>query len=335
MYAADNSRKFGEGMNMRGVGTITRIWAALLVMLMVAGPAWAAGNPDGYYLKNEQIFEQDVDGVGYAMVYQKVNTESLQLKNYMHGSGTMDAAFLINSNQSSVSGDLQDQNTLVYLSAPKTWSAHAENISFVEQNEMTYSPVAMAYGTGYYAENPIVYNSKLKERTEGKNYDGSCSHEGVSMLHQIEYASAFVKDIGVELKNTDKWPPASGYYSPSPKKGLSSTSMKIEEEVTEGSVHVGQLMTKSGEGWKNPLIEIDENYAGTFKITKNMEVCTSCSGSKPRKDWLSCCFGGYDGMDDEDKFWGEEEIFDCTCRDVAWGDSWNDTSKAKYCTNCE
>jgi hypothetical protein len=334
MQTADNSRKSGEGTNMRGVGMIARICAALLVMLVASGPAWAAGNPEGYYLKNEQSLEQDVEGVGFAMVYQKVNTESLQLKNYLHGSGTMDAAFLINSNQSSVSGDLQDQNTLVYLSAPSTWKVHGENISFVEQNEMTYSPVAMVYGTGYYAENPIVYNSKLKERTEGKNYDGSCSHEGVSMLHQIEYASAFVKDIGVELTNIDKWPPASGYYSPSPKSGLSKTKMKIEEEVTEGSVHVGQLLTNADNGWKNPLIEIDENYVGTFKITKNMEISTCCSGSKPRKDWLSCCFGGYDGMDDEDKLWGEEEIFDCTCRDVAWGESWNDTSKAQYCKEC-
>ncbi|WP_428400629.1 hypothetical protein [Methanocrinis sp.] len=318
-------------MEMRGVGTITRIWAALLVMLVVSGPAWAADNCEGYYLKNEQKLEQDVEGEGFAMVYQKVNTEALQLKNYMHGSGTMDTATLLSSNQSKGFVSNQDKYTLVYTGSE--YPAKSA-ISFVEQNEMTYAPMAMAYGTGYYAENPIVYNSKLKERTEGKNYDGSaCSKsydEGVSMLHQIEYASAFVKDIGVELKNQEK----STNPSSKPQDGLSSTSMKIEEEVTEGSVHVGQLVTDADYGWKKPLIEIDENYAGSFKITKNMEVCTSCKGSKPKADWLSCCFGGYDGMDDEDKEWGEEEIFDCTCRDVAWGDSWNDTSKAQYCTSC-
>ncbi len=319
---------------MSGVGTITRIWAALLVMLVVSGPALAADNCEGYYLKNEQKLEQDVEGEGYAMVYQKVNTEALQLKNYMHGSGTMDTATLLSSNQSSFSVCTQDQNTLVY---GKSSSGHKGNISFVEQNEMTYSPVAMVYGTGYYAENPIVYNSKLKERTEAKNYDGGLCGDAVSMVHQIEYASAFVKDIGVQLENKEKVPTTvKGVkkYSSSPIKGLSSTSMNIEEEVTEGAVHVGQLLTKSGEGWKNPLIEIDENYAGSFKITKNMEVCTSCSGNKARKDWLSCCFGGYDGMDSLDKEWGEEEIFDCTCRDVAWGDTWNDTSKAQYCKEC-
>ncbi|MDD5476533.1 MAG: hypothetical protein PHU03_08510 [Syntrophales bacterium] len=307
MALLDNSSKFREGMEMRGVGTITRIWTALLVMLVVSGPAWA-GNPEGYYLKNEQILEQDVEGAGFAMVYQKVNTESLQLKNYMHGSGTMDLGVLLASNQSSISGYVQDRDTLVY---GEYKSVHAGNISFVEENEMVYTPMAMVYGTGYYAENPIVYDSKLKERTEAKNYDGGLCGDEVSMVHQIEYASAFTKDIGVSLENQQKWPPK-GYYSSSTKYGSSSTRMKIEEDVTEGSVHVGQILAKSGineekgyNAWKTPLIEIDENYAGTFKITKDMEICTTCKGSGTRKDWLSCCFGGYDEMDDLDKLWGE------------------------------
>jgi hypothetical protein len=187
---------------------ITRIWAALLMMLAVSSPAWAV-NPEGYHLENEQSLEQDVEGIGFAMVYQKVNTESLQLKNYMHGSGTMDTATLLSSNQSSIGGYVQDQNTLVYT---KPKYVHAGNISFVEQNEMTYSPVAVVYGTGYYAEIPVIYSSKLKERTEAKNYDGGLCGDEVSMVHQIEYASAFVKDVGVRLENQQSWP-TSGYYS--------------------------------------------------------------------------------------------------------------------------
>jgi len=318
---------------MVSIGTITRISAALLVMLAASAPAWAAGNPQGYYLKNEQTLEQDVEGEGYSMVYQKVNTNTLQFKNYMHGSGSMDAAILLSSNQSKGFFYPQDQNTLVYGKAEYPAKS---NINFVEQNEMTYSPMAMVYGTGWYEKNPIVYNSKLKERTEAKNYDGGACFvdgQGVSMLHQIEYASAFKKDIGVELKNQDKWPPT-GKYSSTPQNGFSTTSMKIEEEVIEGTVHVGQLLTKNSEGWKKTLIEIDENYHGTFRIKKEMEICTTCTGSKPRADWLSCCFGGYDGMDADDKLWGEEQVFDCSCRDVAWGKAWNDTSKAQYCKEC-
>ena len=312
-----------------------------ILTIFAAAPVWAADNPEGYYIKNEQKLEQDVAGEGFVMVYQKVNTESLQLKNYLHGSGTMDAAFLISSNQSSSGGTCtQDQNTLAYIKTGKDSDAYAGNVSFLEQNEMVYSPVAMAYGTGYYAENPIVYNSKLKERTEAKNYNtAACGDgQGVSMLHQIEYASAFVKDIGVELKNQEKWPQKG--YSSTPINGFSSTKMKIEEDVTEGSVHIGKLMNRAGvdcksaDEWENPLIEIDENYIGTFKITKNMEICTSCKGSKPRADWLTCCIGGYGTMEDYDRLWGEEEIFDCTCRDKAWGEAWNDTSKAQYCPEC-
>ncbi len=315
-----------------------REFVTILILTIFAGATGSASECcyEGYYIKNEQKLEQDVEGEGFVMVYQKVNTESLHLSNYLHGSGTMDAAFLINSNQTSSCGTCtQDRDTLVYIDTKDKGdgSVHAGNISFLEQNEMVYSPVAMAYGTGFYARNPIIFNSKLKERTEAKNYNAAaCSDgQGVSMLHQIEYASAFNKDIGVELKNQEKWPQKG--YSSSPVKGLSSTSMKIEEDVTEGQVHIGQLLTKSGadcksvDAWKNPLIEIDENYIGTFKITKNMEICTSCSGSKPREDWLSCCIGGYGSMEDYDKLWGEEEIFDCTCREKAWGESWNDTSK--------
>ena len=320
---------------MVSIGTITRISAALLVMLAVSAPGWAADNPAGYYIKNTQTLEQDVEGEGYAMVYQKVNTGTLQFKNYMHGSGSMDAAILLSSNQSAGMVYSQDQNTGVYIRP--TQYPRKSDISFVEQNEMTYSPMAMVYGTGWYERNPIVYNSKLKERTEAKNYDGSaCSTTdslGVSMVHQIEYASAFKKDIGVELKNQAK----STGWSSKPQDGFSSTSMRIEEEVIEGAVHIGQLLTKldsKQHGWKNPLIEIDENYHGTFRIKKDMEICTSCTGSKPREDWLSCCFGGYDGMHADDKMWGEKEIFDSTCRDVAWGEAWNDTAQAQYCRTC-
>jgi hypothetical protein len=40
-------------------------------------------------------------------------------------------------------------------------------------------------------------------------------------------------------------------------------------------------------------------------------------------------------MQDSDRLWGEEEIFDCTCREKAWGQAWNDTSKAQYCEDCK
>lgn len=286
----------------------------LILAMLSSAPAGGLQNPEGYYLKHEHKFEQDVEGEGFAMVYQKVNTKTLQLKNYMHGSGTMDAATLINSSQ-------KKGSYWTYSSKTNTWSKkpyESGEIHFVEQNEMTYSPMTMVYGTGWYERNPIVYNSKLKERTEAKSYQ-----EGVSMVHQIEYASAFKKDIGVDLECVESTK-ADG------PRGYGLARMKIEEQVTDGVVHIGQLLTNPASkehGWKNPLIEIDENYHGTFRIVKDMEVRVDKDKPSKPKDWLSCCFGGYDGMHAEDQIGLEKEIFDSTCRDVAWGKAWEDKSK--------
>ena len=36
-------------------------------------------------------------------------------------------------------------------------------------------------------------------------------------------------------------------------------------------------------------------------------------------------------MNDNDKAWGEEEIFDCTCRQVAWDESgWSNLTQEQY-----
>lgn len=292
-----------------------RAGAVLAILIFMAASASAA-----WVKEYQHTFEQDVMGNGYAMVYQNVNTPTLELQNYMHGSGSMDAATLISSNESYNKYYPQDVNTHVYL--PPEY-AYSGNISFLEQNEMVYAPMAMAYGTGYYAEHPIVYNSKLKEKTWGKSYQ-----EGVSMHHQIEYASAFVKDVGVDLECKQPVPTTTSKYSSSPENGVGLTRMRIEEEVTEGTVHVGELVAGSEDhAWKDPLIEIDENYVGTFTITKNMEFCATKYAKKVRPDWLSCCIGGYGSIESDDRMWGEEAIFDCTCRDVAWGDSWPDKSR--------
>jgi len=294
---------------MKPIGTMTK--AALLMLLFVAVPCWAADNPDGYYKDHKHQFSQDVSGDGFVMVNQVVNTETLQLQNYMHGSGSMDMATLINSSQGS--------SSYKWFNVTK-WEEeefNSGNITFVEQNEMSYAPQSFAYGTGYYEQNPVVYNSKLKEKTCGKNYDGNVS---TSMHHQIGYAQGFDKDIEVNL-----------YRKGFTKTGLAE--MRIDENVTEGVVHVGELMTDNGHGWKKPLIEIDESYVGNSKIKKVMKVtAVKAKKEKDKVDWLSCCFGGYGAMDSANKKeWDESEIFDCTCRQVAWeGSGWSNQTQAQY-----
>ncbi len=293
---------------MKAIGTMTG--TALLMLLFVAAPCWAADNPDGYYKAHKHQFSQDVSGDGFTTVHQLVNTETLQLQNYLHGSGNMDMATLINSGQGS--------SSYTHFTGTEwpTTSFHSGSITLSEQNNMSYAPRSFAYGTGYYEQNPVVYNSKLKEKTCGKNYEGNMS---TSMNHQIEYAQDFVKDVEVSLvRKTHE------------KNGLAE--MGIDENVTEGAVHIGELVTEKGYGWKKPLVEIEENYVGSFNIKKNMKVTVSKAGkTSDTKDWLSCCFGGYGAIDDANKKWGEGEIFDCTCRQVAWeGSGWSNLSQEQY-----
>jgi hypothetical protein len=295
---------------------LRRIGAVLLMLLISAGFACAAGepaeNPDGYYIENTNDFQQDVSGEGYVMVYQYVNTNNLSLKNYMHGSGTMDMATLINSKQKTTTVDYYPEkigksyNTLDLLGTNKNYDSV---VSFTEQNEMTQAPEGFVYGTGWYASHPVLYNSLLKERTDAKNYQA-----GAEMLHQIEYARGFRKDVGVTLNCTGPIVKA---------KGAGLVQMKLEEDVLQGTVHVAETLTRKDKmgvpgGAKKPLILVDENYIGSFKIKKSMTINAVKSELKEVSDWLPCCFGGYFDMDSYDrKFVNEDGVFDCTCRATA------------------
>jgi hypothetical protein len=296
---------------------IRRIGAVLLLLLISTGLASAAGepamNPNGYYIQNTHEFQQDVSGEGYVMVYQNVNTNNLSLKNYMHGSGVMDSATLINSEQKpDKSVDyFPDKVGKVYQNADKLYSYknYDSVIGFTEQNEMTQSPEGFVYGTGWYASHPVQYNSLLKERTDARNYQA-----GAQMLHQIEYARSFRKDIGVTLNCT----------GPIAKtKGAGIASMKIEEEVLQGTVHIGEILAQLDKkgmktGVKQPMILIDENYVGSFKIKKSMKINAYKNEVKEVSDWLPCCFGGYFDMSDyERKLLSEDGVFDCNCRATA------------------
>ena len=180
---------------------VRRIVVAALMLLISAGLFSAAGqealNPHGYYLWSTHDYQQDVSGQGYAMVYQYVNTNNLGLKNYMHGSGTLDSSTLINSQMK----ELTKKEYFTNEAATKIdeLKTYTNTITFTVQNEMAQSPEGFAYGTGFYAQNPIVFNSLLKERTDARSYQA-----GASMLHQIEYARGFRKDIGVIMNCTDK-----------------------------------------------------------------------------------------------------------------------------------
>jgi hypothetical protein len=290
---------------------------AILALSFLMGMASAAVHPPIKGAASANVtfdFEQSVQGSGYFMTYRYIQLDSPwsdqkgpMYKDYAHGSGTIDNEMTICA---------QDIAYIKPEGCYREYEAYS-CISAREDNSMVYSPMTMAYGNGWYAKNPIRYDSLLKEKTEIKNY-----RPVTSMHHQVEYAKAVDKEIDVIVK--DKY----YEYEDPVYEGVGYTTMRINEDVTDGTVHIGVLQGEpnwmngtgygapkraNGQGtsaWYNPMIEIDENYVGTFHIEKNMTLEVPYKHEWATKDWLSCCImGGCSDMDECDRKYVCEECF--------------------------
>ncbi len=286
-----------------------KIIIALLAATLLVGMA-AADNTGNVLTDNVTFnFEQSVEGNGYFMTYKYIQLTSPDtdlkgpmLKDYVHGSGSIDNEVLLIAERTySRTEPLGKDITIEQYSC----------ISMREDNSMVYSPMTIAMGNGYYARNPIRYDSLLKERTCIKNY-----RPVTSMVHQIEYAKAIDKDLEILVKDKN-YTISDPFYE-----GVGYTSMKITEDVTDGKVHIGVLqgepnsMSATGydipttTAWKNPMIEVDEDYIGTYHIEKNMTIVVPYIKEVVEEDWLSCCIGGFDDLADLDNVWKEEPCLD-------------------------
>jgi len=274
-------------------------------------------------------FDQSVQGNGYFMNYMYAKVGNLAFKNYAHGSGSIDNSVILTT---------QKYNN-TYEPWDATWTDIQQNcIQFKEDNNMVYSPMRIAIGNGYYAANPIDYSSLLKEKTWVKNY--AAANE---IQQEIEYAHAITKQLNAVAKEN-----FTNIYDPT-YLGNAVTQMQINEDVTDGKIHIGVLQGANtnvaggtqngigyadggdfmdpaigapglkGEAWRNPAILIDEDYWGTYHLEKNISLEVPYKLVVSSEDWLPCCFGGYSTMNYYDqKVFGKSTkgIFDCTCYPV-------------------
>jgi hypothetical protein len=277
-------------------------------------------------------FVQNVQGSGFYNTYAYVKMNNLAMKNHMHGSGQLTSDTILAAYKKEVDKhpwyeDYTDMDTAC--------------IQFHEDNQMIYAPFKLAVGNGYYAMNPVDFSALIKENSWVKNY-----RAGTSMQHEVEYAHALDKKLDITAKENwthvfDPWWETYAY-----------TNMKVEEDVTDGKVHIGvlQAQTDSAEadaitgsltttartkwvndlsegantgrditGWYHPAVEIDEDYWGTYHIVKDMTLEVPYKRIDTAVDWLPCCFGGYLTMGTYEqkgtRGFGSnvKPVFDCTC----------------------
>ena len=173
---------------------------------------------------------------------------------------------------------------------PRASNSSQDSIAFAGRDELISSPQNLTPGGGYYSTNPILMGQGSGSRTEIYNADSA-----TSMSHEIAAARGASREAEYLVQS-------SGIKGPMGKSGFTTTQMKIDETVTDGKVNLGVLVGESGKvgagsrsldprhsAWRNPAIEIDEVYIGTFNISKNLTYNSSYSVTRNKDGWLSCC----------------------------------------------
>ena len=235
--------------------------------------------------------DQNVKGNGFFSAYHNTDVTNLSLSNTAHGSGSLSHESKLDSRN----GAKFDSNSDEYTTTSDSGT------TLVESTDFSYSPRSMQLGN---YSLPIFFQSKGAEETCLKNYAS-----GVSMDARFNYLDTLSKNISAELywkfvNSIDEMDTSL--------ESQAKTDLNLEASFS-GSGHVGAMDTSRGE--KNADILIDEDYRGTYYLTKNMSHEAKYKLTREMDDWLPCCSGGFADMNVLDKkpFKSAAGIFDCTC----------------------
>jgi hypothetical protein len=188
-------------------------------------------------------------------------------------------------------------------------SYNNSSIHFDSQDSIVGAPVSLSVGRGYYSSHPIDYGSGMGSRTQMVNQDSA-----TSMNHDVDYAHSIngETEFAAFSSSNSRYGPEYAEYA-----GTDATHMMINENVSEGKISIGVLQGngKKGTGksaWKDPDLEIEEEYVGTYHIYKNMTLTSPRSLVQWRDGWLNCCVGGYFDMVWQDRLpvVSADKIFD-------------------------
>lgn len=320
--------------------SMRKIGSALMLLILISGVSCAGkfdynptfyGEPPAKY-KNDVT--TDVTGTGYMVEYSRVNTNNLSMLEYAHGSGSLDLAEILYNEQKSKTGDYIYWINYDTGAWTRAYQGASSAITYTRQYDNVQSPTSFAYGTGWYAAHPVIYNSLLKDKNEAKSYQ-----EQATMHRQVEYARAVKGDIRVDMNCTAPTATVSG---------SGTISMKTDDKITSGTLHISELLGLSmnnrthpklslRQGIKEPVILIDSDYVGDFEVQKSMTLKVTKGGPSWMEDWLPCCSGGFFDIPSNnfDKERGAQKgIFDCTCRNTSISTmkpAWN-ASQAQFPT---
>lgn len=278
-------------------------------------------------------FEQTVSGTGffnsykYAHMPDVLGTEGhlfngVAAKNKAYGSGKLDTDSTIYaessySNKTWINGDYDEDGEVIEDEEGTT-----SIIEMKEDSKMAYSPLVMGIGSRYYDFNPLVLNSLLSEDDLIKNRNALNSlHHQVDRAHGLNkvldsQAHAGEDTIDTIMSIDEDLTDGRARFGVLQLEGI-PVDEEPEEEESEGDSEEVQVLGLAMKSWhEKPLIEVDEEYVGTYHIEKKMNLSTYAPDPEEKEDyWLSCCSGGFSDMNylDARVFKSARGVFDCTC----------------------
>jgi len=278
---------------------ISRIMLMLVILnfMLLIGLTCGQYSDDKIYTSESRIYgyiyhmDQNVDGRGYFSTYQNACTKYLNISNNVHGSGSYDT-----------DSELDLRDGVKYDLKKDIYSSSGDkHITLIESADFTYAPINISLGK---YSLPIAFQSKGSESTGVKNYVS-----GVSMNARFSYLDTLSKNLSAEVYMKSSSSSTDFDYI----KNTSDRTKLNFEAAFSGHGHVGVL--DNNRYMHNANILIDEDYRGTYYITKNMSHEDVNTLVRSADDWLPCCSGGFADMNPLDKktFKSATGIFDCTC----------------------
>jgi hypothetical protein len=188
-------------------------------------------------------------------------------------------AFLDSASKDFVTGTAATENS--------SYNQNNNSIALSGNEKLVASAHNIPTGGDYYAANPIAIGFGSGSRTVITNGNLAMSH-GIWGAGELSGSSEFSAS-------------STGSRNPLESTQSASTNMQIDESVTDGRVKIGVLSGDGSPGrdgfgadpmsraWKSPAIEIDEEYVGTYHISKNFSLSSSHAASMAGSGWLSCC----------------------------------------------
>ena len=155
-------------------------------------------------------------------------------------------------------------------------SYNSSAISFTSENRISSAPVALMPGSGYYSSHPVAIGGGTGSRTVLSNIDPSSA---ASMSHEV----GFARNLSGKREYSASSRSMHSEYEDS---SYTTAAMKIDESVTSGKVEIGVLSGGDGYAWKDPAMEIEEEYVGTYHITNNFTINSSYSRMRTFDGWL-------------------------------------------------